>query len=71
MTGSSARAEKPYTSRFAASMVEPSAAGVMAWATLTMPEPSREETAALIRLLRGRMRPDDVAELRRLGYPLD
>jgi len=66
------RAAEPSRQTFSAAHVEPSPQGLLAWYTLTCPTPSDEETRAMVQLLLKRgLRHSDLAEVRRLGFPLD
>jgi hypothetical protein len=69
---SGSRAVEPHAQRFDARHVEPTPQGLLAWHTLTVPPPSDEETRAMVQLLLKRgLRHSDLAEVRRLGFPLD
>lgn len=72
MSPRAAQAEPAYTSRFAAAMVEPSPAGLLAWRELSRPRPTEEQQRAMVQhLIRRGMRASDLDEVRRLGFPLD
>jgi hypothetical protein len=67
-----ARPRPEYTSTFNVGHVEPTAAGLLAWRALTFPPPTEAEERAMVRaMLKRGLRASDVAEVRRLGFPLD